>query len=256
VIARHPSSAEVDAQLVEGIDLLCLDAGNTLIFLDHERLAGVCVAHGFATTAGELARAEGVAKRAHAGGTLVDGGWAYPTGSARTWGLYVGTMLAAAGVAPQGLARLLEVVWEEHWRANFWSKVPPGLRDALGRARAVGLRVAVVSNSEGQLESVLARVGLLDVVDLAVDSAIVGVEKPDPRIFQIALDRFGVPPDRALHLGDVYAYDVLGARSARLRVALVDPAGHFAGLYADVPRATGAREVALEAERVRTVHSG
>jgi putative hydrolase of the HAD superfamily len=249
------ANQSMDAALVEGVDLLCLDAGNTLIFLDHDRLADVCSAHGFAATAPELERAEGVAKRAHAGGTLVDGGWTPPSAPARTWGRYVGTMLAAAGLEPERMPPLLDVVWNEHWRENFWSRVPEGLRDALDRARATGLRIAVVSNSEGQLESVLDRAGLLRAVDLAIDSAVVGVEKPHPRIFAIALEHFGISADRTLHLGDVYAYDIVGARAAGVRAALVDPAGHFEGMYPDVPRASGAREIALAAERQRMAHA-
>jgi putative hydrolase of the HAD superfamily len=248
-------ASSVDARLVEGVDVLCLDAGNTLIFLDHERLAVVCAEQGFATTAGDLARAEGVAKRAHEGGVLVDGGWAYPVASARAWGLYVGTLLAAAGLAPERLRPLLDAVWSDHRRANLWSKTPAGIADALDRARAAGLRVAIVSNSEGQLESVLDRAGLAHAADVVIDSGVVGVEKPDPRIFRIALDRLGVKPDRALHLGDVYALDVVGARSAGLRAALVDPAGHFDGLYPDVPRVAGVREVALELAGARGLPS-
>jgi putative hydrolase of the HAD superfamily len=246
MIPGEPRASSVDARLVEGLDLLSLDAGNTLIFLDHERLAAVCASHGFATTAADLARAEGVAKRAHEGGALVDGGWAYPIASARAWGLYVGTLLSAAGLAPERLRSLLDAAWSEHRSASLWSKTPPGIRDALDRARAAGCRVAIVSNSEGQLEAVLERAGLARVADVVVDSGVVGVEKPDPRIFRIVLDRLGARPDRALHLGDVYALDVVGARSAGLRAALVDPAGHFDGLHPDVPRVAGVREVALE----------
>jgi FMN phosphatase YigB (HAD superfamily) len=57
-------------------------------------------------------------------------------------------------------------------------------------------------------------------------------------------NRFGVPAGRALHLGDNYATDVLGARAAGMRVALVDPYGHLDGRHADVPRVPGAAEVA------------
>ena len=51
-------------------------------------------------------------------------------------------------------------------------------------------------------------------------------------------------PARALHLGDNFATDILGARTAGIRMALVDPFGHHAGRHLEVPRVTGAREVA------------
>lgn len=60
-----------------------------------------------------------------------------------------------------------------------------------------------------------------------------------------------MPPSRALHLGDTYATDVLGARAANVRVALVDPHGHARGRHLDVPRVPGAAEVADVIARTR-----
>ena len=89
--------------------------------------------------------------------------------------------------------------------------------------------------------------------DLGVDSGKGGIEKPDPRIFRIALDNFAVKPERALHLGDVFATDVLGARAAGVRHALIDPYKHYAGRHAEVPRVPGVVAVAraIQAARAR-----
>lgn len=76
------------------------------------------------------------------------------------------------------------------------------------------------------------------------------MEKPDPRIFRLALDAFGATAAEALHLGDSIATDVLGARAAGIRVALIDPYGHTAGRAADVPRVTGVVEVARALSRL------
>ena len=241
---RTPAGHGVDPALVEGVELLCLDAGNTVIFLDHARLARACARHGFDAGLEALVVAEGGAKVALESGEALDVGWSSGVAGARSWGLVVGTMLNRAGLPSAGVARVLDALWAEHRARNFWCRVPPGLGAALARARAAGVRVAVVSNSEGTLESVLRDVGILDAFDLVIDSGLVGVEKPDPGIFRIALERFGVAPSRALHLGDTYATDVVGARAAGVRVALVDPHGHFAGRHADVPRVPGAPEVA------------
>jgi HAD superfamily hydrolase (TIGR01509 family) len=129
--------------------------------------------------------------------------------------------------------------------------VPEGLAPALERARGAGVPIAVVSNSEGMLESLFADLGILQAFDFVIDSGVVGIEKPDPRIFAIALDRFRVPPARALHLGDNFATDVAGARAAGIPVALVDPFGHIAGRHLEVPRVAGAREVADAIARSR-----
>jgi HAD superfamily hydrolase (TIGR01509 family) len=235
----------IDPTLVDGVDLLSLDAGNTVVFLDHARLAHACTRQGFFTTADALIDAEGHAKRAHERGELIDFSWEKGTvPAARGWASTVGTMLAAAGLAREDVPRALDALWLEHCARNFWSVVPEGLVDALTRLRAAGVRVAVVSNSEGMLEQLFDEVGILRSIDVVVDSGIVGIEKPDPRIFQIALDRCGVPPARAVHVGDNFATDVLGARAAGIRVALVDPFDHLAGRHADVPRVPGAAEIA------------
>ncbi len=236
---------DIDSCLTAQVDLLCLDAGNTIVFLEHTRLAASCARHGFATSAESLVRAEGEAKVALECGGAVDVAWSQATWpGARGWGLVVGTMLHRAGLEVSRVPQLLDELWPAHRRRNFWSLVPEGLFEALGRARASGVRIAVISNSEGFLEEILVDRGMLDLFDLVVDSGVVGVEKPDPAIFQIALDRMGIDASRALHLGDTYATDVVGARAAGIRVALVDPYGHLAGRHADVPRVPGAPQVA------------
>jgi putative hydrolase of the HAD superfamily len=234
------------------VDLLCLDAGNTMVFLDHGRLARACEAAGFPTSAAELNAAEGATKIALLHGAADAFTWGRSQGpSVRSWGRFVGTMAMHSGLGVERVPALLDALWVEHRAKNFWYLVPEGLAAALDDVRSCGVPVAVVSNSEGRLEGLLDEVGLLASVDMVVDSGVVGIEKPDPRIFRIPLDRFGVPPSRALHLGDVYSTDVLGARAAGVHVALVDPFGHLAGLHEDVPRVGGAAEVARAIARRR-----
>jgi putative hydrolase of the HAD superfamily len=230
---------------VQDVDLLCLDAGNTVVFLDHARVADACTARGFTVTAATLNRAEGETKLALERAEALTVTWSEShRPAARGWGQTLGTILARAGLPVDRVPGLLDALWPDHCALNYWSLVPQGLVPALAGARATGVRVAVISNSEGMLEKLFEQLGILDALDLVVDSGIVGVEKPDPRIFRFALDRFGVPPERALHLGDNFSTDVLGARAAGVRVALVDPYGHLEGRHLDVPRVPGATEAA------------
>lgn len=234
----------VPETLVRDVDLLCLDAGNTVVFLDHGRVARACSREGFDTTAADSVRAEGEMKLALERGDGLDVNWSHSeVPSARGWATVVGTMLHAAGLEKDRLGSVVDALWSEHRALNFWSIVAEGLVPALHRVRARGVPIAVVSNSEGKLEELFDGLGILGAFDVVIDSGVVGVEKPDPRIFRIALDRFRVPPSRALHLGDSFGPDVLGARAAGLRVALVDPHGHLAGRHLDVPRVVGAAEV-------------
>ena len=233
-------------ELVDGVGLLCLDAGNTVIFLDHERLAGILrEALDFDVSARALIDAEGEAKRRAETGDLFDTEWSHRhLPGAASWGKNVGTIAVAAGLAPERIATLLDHAWPLHLALNLYSKVPEGLGPALDDARSRGIRVAIVSNSEGKLNELFGELGILEHFDRVVDSAHVGFEKPDPRIFEVALSHFGVPAARALHLGDFYATDILGARAAGIRTALVDPFGHYAGRHPDVPRVSGVVEVA------------
>ena len=231
--------------LVENVDLLCLDAGNTVIFLDHARLATLVREVGHDVSAETLIRTEGEAKVLVETGGLLDVPWQYRgEPGAIGWGKMVGTIAHRAGLAEASVPALLERAWPAHVAKNLWCVVPEGLGDALDAMRARGVKVAIISNSEGMLDRLFAELDILRHFDLVVDSGKVHVEKPDPRIFGIALDHFGVPRERALHLGDVFATDILGARAAGIRHALIDPHQHYAGRHAEVPRVPGVVEVA------------
>jgi len=96
---------------------------------------------------------------------------------------------------------------------------------ALGELRGMGLRLVCVSNWDYALPDVLAGVGLADDLDGVVTSAGVGARKPDPRLFEVALEVAGCAPDDALHVGDTPGEDIEGARAAGIRALLIDRDG-------------------------------
>ena len=104
----------------------------------------------------------------------------------------------------------------------------PGAPEALEQLRAGGLRLGVVANWDCALPEHLERLGLDDLVDTVVTSARAGVAKPDPAIFELALQELGVQADRALHVGDE-PIDEEGARAAGLSFAPAPLAGAFEG---------------------------
>ena len=93
------------------------------------------------------------------------------------------------------------------------------------RAPRSRVTLVVVSNANGTLRAHMDRIGLSTLLDIVIDSQDEGVEKPDPRLFQIALERAGARPESTIHVGDLYQVDVVGARSAGMRAVLLDETG-------------------------------
>jgi putative hydrolase of the HAD superfamily len=94
----------------------------------------------------------------------------------------------------------------------------PGAVRAVSELGRLGLRLAVVSNWDVALHGYLEQLGLAGHFDAIVTSAEAGASKPDPRIFERALERLRVRPERALHVGDSEA-DEEGARAAGMTFA-------------------------------------
>jgi HAD superfamily hydrolase (TIGR01509 family) len=112
--------------------------------------------------------------------------------------------------------------------SGIWGKPNEGARKTLDALVRLGVRRAVVSNSDGRAERHLIDCGVRDGIELVVDSQVVGVEKPDPRIFRIALEALGVAAERALFVGDIRSVDEAGARAAGVHFVLIDPFGDYA----------------------------
>jgi HAD superfamily hydrolase (TIGR01549 family) len=96
---------------------------------------------------------------------------------------------------------------------------------ALQALRAQGIALVCVSNWDCSLAEVLARVGLGQRLDGVVTSAQAGARKPDPKIFEPALELAGCEPERALHVGDTEAEDRAGAAAAGIDSLLLDRDG-------------------------------
>jgi putative hydrolase of the HAD superfamily len=220
------------------VSTLLLDAGGVLVRPSFARVAAALRARGVAAEAGALAAAEPRAKRAldrppAAGGSSEE---------ARGW-RYFDLVLEHAGIPRSGAtdAALVELkAW--HDRQNLWEDVPGGVAESLRRLRSAGLRLAVVSNANGTLRRLLERLGLAPAFDAILDSAVEGMEKPDPRLFLLALARLGAEAGTAVHLGDIYHVDVVGARAAGVRPVLLDEAGLYP--EADCPRVRSLAELA------------
>ncbi len=200
------------------------DAGNTLIRMDYAAIAAALAARGAARTVEQVQRAEWAA-RPRLDATLAPGA---STESRDTGERYLRFVLLGLGITDEATIAAM-TAWRGAYNppVGLWTEVEPRAVEALTAARAAGLVAGVISNSNGSIRSILASLGLVGHVDFVLDSSEVGVEKPDARIFGIALERAGVPAEAAAYVGDLYSVDVLGARSAGIHPVLLDPGGFW-----------------------------
>lgn len=219
------------------LETVFLDAGGVLVFPNWSRISAALGSRGVAVAPEALAAAEPLAKRqldlSPAIQTTNDAG--------RGW-LYFNLILDAAGVARSAATdAALEELHAYHQQSNLWELLPSDVVPALTALRARGLKLTVVSNANGRLGSLLDRLAIASCFDCVLDSHDEGVEKPDPRFFEIALERSGARRETTIHVGDIYQVDVLGARAAGLRGVLLDQAGLYED--ADCPRVRSLTEL-------------
>jgi HAD superfamily hydrolase (TIGR01509 family) len=99
--------------------------------------------------------------------------------------------------------------------------------DCLGTVAALrhaSIHVQIVSNiDDEQLDPMLDRLGLIDVIDAATSSEQAGSCKPDPAIYRIALGKAGIEPSQGLFVGDSMRHDVEGPASIGMHTAWLAP---------------------------------
>ena len=204
---------------------LFLDAGGVLVHPNWDRVADTLRRHGVDASAGALRAAEPHAKRMIDEGTHIG----RTTDAERAW-LYMDLVFERAAVTPSpGTDAALAELAAYHAEQNLWEHVPDDVVPALQELRAIVPKLVVVSNANGVLHTMLDRVGLSRYFDVICDSCVERVEKPDPRYFQIALERSGSRADSTTHVGDLYHVDVVGARRAGLGAVLLDSENLYEG---------------------------
>lgn len=176
--------------------------------------------------------------RAHTPG--VDRYGTEPGGEAAYWLRFVEGTLARTPGAPRDsdfAKRALDPLRDAFRDPACW-RVFDDVVPALDALRAMGARLAVVSNWDSRLP------GLLDALDLArhfdaiVVSHLEGVEKPAPELFLRAVARLGGTPDRSLHAGDNPDLDEAGASAAGIASVLIDRTGRLDARLRAVPTLT------------------
>ncbi len=204
----------------QDIEAVLFDAGGIFVIPDPTVLAPLLAYFGATDDLDAYHRAHyrGMAAKSLAGSPESD------------WSAYNLAYVDSVGISPSEREHAAVILGQTR---NAWLWRWP-LQDSVAALRQLhqrGVPIGVVSNASGQIEEILARSGVCQVgegdgvpVRVIIDSHIVGIAKPDPRIFDFGLAGLGdFDRSRVAYVGDSVTMDVGGARSAGLFPVLLDP---------------------------------
>jgi len=195
------------------------DVGNTLHHLDLGFIAATVSDLATPVTVDQVARAEYAAK--HAIDTLFR---ARSSGDDSSRQLsYYESILAALQIPSPRWQAILDTLHAENRRSSLWRIMHASTPSVLAELQSRGYVLSVVSNADGRVAAAIEAKGTTRFFKTIIDSHVVGVEKPDARIFQMALDACAIEAARAVYVGDIYEIDVRGARAAGMTPVLLDP---------------------------------
>jgi putative hydrolase of the HAD superfamily len=206
------------------------DAGNTIVFPDYDIYRGIAASLGAEVSRDSVVRAEAEARYSFDRAVAEQGGEV-----SDYWDVFYGSFYRALGVPEDSIARAVVMTKEaDDVQLGIWKIPADGLGETIDGIRERDLATGIISNSNGRLEGRLVSIGVRDYFDFVIDSAVVGVSKPDPGIFELALKESSLAPAEAVFVGDYYEVDVVGARAVGLRPVLFDPVGAYAQPDCDV----------------------
>lgn len=213
-----------NAQNTRSADVVFFDVGSTLLHPEPnvpEMFASVARRHGFDLSVRDVepgwAEADAFYEREY----LRDGDfWCAHDRAVQIYLDMYELMARTAGIV-DGARELALAVNDAYADPENWA-VYPDVKATLDGLKRRGFALGVISNWDAKLTELLRGVRLLPYFDEILSSAAVGCRKPDRTIFELACERMGVQPARAVHVGDNPEADGEGARNAGLRPVIVD----------------------------------
>ncbi len=139
------------------------------------------------------------------------------------FGRYEQMILEAAGVRVS--SDLAQQIWKMAMTVPKDFTLFDDAIPALSQLAAKGFSLGLISNLRRDMGQLCQRLGMAEYLDFYINSEEVGSEKPHAPIFQAALERTAVFPQEALHIGDQYRSDVLGAKAVGMHAVLIDRGG-------------------------------
>ncbi|MGH2756429.1 MAG: HAD family hydrolase [Actinomycetota bacterium] len=144
--------------------------------------------------------------------------------SHRFWTFTYRRFLEELNLRSEGLALKLYDRFSDPASYRLYEDVVPTLRELSD----TGLRLGLISNFDGWLESMLVEMEVGETFEVAVISGVEGIEKPDPGIYRLALARAQVDPSEAVHVGDSPVMDIEPSQDAGMKPVLLDRTGRYA----------------------------
>jgi len=200
---------------------LLLDAGGTLVFMDQDYLSRLADAHGFQVEARRFY--DEYFRLVHRFDMHVRTHRRLPPKRPKP---YLQTLFEWVGMPEQAAERAAQVAEIKHKEQNLWTFTFPWIVETLEQLKGQGYRMSVISNADGRVEQQLRDLGMGSYFDRIYDSAVVGVQKPEPGIYELALKDLGLRPEEALFVGDMFYVDIWRAGIPGLHL---DPLGLYEG---------------------------
>jgi REG-2-like HAD superfamily hydrolase len=233
------------------IEVVFLDAGETIL-RPHpsfaELFARVCSERGFSVSAADV-RVVQERLAPHltdlAEATGVENPSLSKAGSRRFWGYLYRRFLEELGLDLE-LAGVLYATFSHPSSYKLFDDV----LDALDDLQAAGYRLGLISNFEQWLEEMLVELEVGHLFEAVVISGVAGVEKPDRRIYELALERAAVAAEDAVHVGDSPSMDVEPARAVGMHAVLLDRVGRYEGREVDAIRISSMSELTEAVSRL------
>jgi HAD superfamily hydrolase (TIGR01509 family) len=194
----------------ESLAAVTFDFGQTLAELDTAFLSQRLGERGLAVAADRLERSVPRAWRVY-DEAIRRGEGGHP------WKTLMRALLDASGAQGESADAAIDWLWTEQPARNLWRRPIPGMIDVVDHLLQEGVKVGIISNSEGKLAELVAELGWADRFEVIADSGALDLEKPDPRIFEWAASHLGAELESIVHIGDSLAADVEGAIACGMR---------------------------------------
>ncbi len=204
------------------IKAIFFDVGNTLFFYNYDFLRGLLEERfGVDVTTEELEATHQIIRNSM--GPMLDQGLSHEM---IVWEAYK-KWFRSIGIEEEKIPAIIDAIKTHPFRHLFWARMADGARELLTWFKDRGFKLGIISNAEGQIKRLITHAGLDASFDTILDSHEVGFQKPDERIFERALADLNVKPSEAVHVGDLFEADVVGARAAGIVPVLVDREGRY-----------------------------